>query len=277
MIESTAPNCESLRRTLIVFQSRDDIGIKNEMNKKMERRPEGIFFGFPFNVPGGKWRVDTPWAMVEVEKDQLPGANRNYYCVQRFCNYSNDEFGIDWGTDSVPMMQFAPIDLMPALDITAWRDHIQPTGTIYSWVCNNHWETNYKAGQEGKMTFDYSIRPYIGKYDAAKSQKWANPVVNLNHETSKLLKLDNDNVVITRLKPCRELGEKRNSPYGQGLLVRLYNPTAQPQRVSLDFQTKGSKYRRVNLYASNPLEDRLHRIRPQMTIAPFDFITLRAE
>ena len=276
-IDSTAPNCESLCRIITVYQDLDCIGITNVMNKTMERRPEGIFFGFPFNVPGGTWRTDTPWAMVEVEKDQLPGANRNFYCVQQFCNYSNDEYGVDWVTVSAPMVQFAPIKFTPAWDITAWRDHIQPTGTIYSWVCNNHWETNYKAGQDGDLTFSYVIHPYVGKYDAAKSQKKSSPFAYLAHETSKLIKLDNDNIILTRLKPCREFGAKKDSPYGPGLLVRLYNPTDKPQKVSIDFQANRKRYEAVSLYNSNPLEDRLEKISPVITIDPFDFITLRAE
>jgi len=261
IIESTAPNCKSLVRIISVSFSHDGVLIENNMDKEMERRPEGIFFGFPFNVPGGVWRVDTPWAMVQVEKDQLPGANRNFYCVQRFCNLSNEEFGIDWATQSVPMAQFAPIKFTPAWDMTTWRDHIEPSGTIYSWVCNNHWETNYKAGQEGGVRAVYAIRPYIGKYDAAKSQRFVKGYYK--RELDEIVKLDNDDVLVTRLKPTRT---------ESGLILRLYNPTDKPQTVTLDFVQKLEQ-----LYLSNPLEDRLEKIASTLTIDPLDFITLRAE
>ncbi len=274
-IESAAPHCPTLIRYVLLYDDCDIIALTSVMSKEMVRKPEGVFFGFPFNIPGGKWRVDTPWAMVEVEKDQLPGGNRNFYCVQRFCNYSNDDYGVDWMTIHAPMMQFAPIKYTPAWDINAWRDHIEPGGTIYSWVCNNHWETNYKAGQDGRLLFTYLIRPYKGQYDAAKSQKRGR--LDLIEEIAKLVQLSNDNVLITRLKPCREFGEKKDSPYGPGLLVRLYNPTKEQQTVSLDFRTNGKKYDAVTVYDSNPLEDRLEKIEGEITIAPLDFITIRAE
>ena len=264
-IESAAPNCETLTRIITVSQKLDAVCITNVMDKKMERRPEGIFFGFPFNVPGGVWRVDTPWAMVQVEKDQLPGANRNYYCVQWFCNLSNDEYGIEWLPLDAPLVQFAPVAFVPAWDNTLqhWREHIEPNGTIYSWVCNNHWETNYKAGQDGRLEFSYAIKPYIGKYDAAKSQRLVYEDPFRNTIQKKIVNKDNDNVFITRLKPTRE---------ESGLILRLYNPTDKPQTVSLDFVKKIKQ-----LYYSNMLEDRLEKTSNTLTIDPLDFITLRAE
>jgi K+/H+ antiporter YhaU regulatory subunit KhtT len=125
-VDSPAPNCQFLQRKIVVTSDSPVVFIRNTMRKKMERQPEGTFFGFPFNIPNGVWRIDTPWAMVQVEKDQLPGANRNYYCVQNFCNLSNDEYGIDFATYSAPIIQFSPILFTPAWDKTlkTWREHI---------------------------------------------------------------------------------------------------------------------------------------------------------
>ncbi len=280
LIESEAPNCNVLKRYIYLNAGWEMVQISNVFEKKMERQPEGTFFGFPFNVPNGIWRIDTPWAMVQVEKDQLPGANRNFYCVQRFCNLSNEEYGIDWVTVDVPLVQFSPILFTGATnpDRSLWREHIDPNGTIYSWVCNNHWETNYKAGQDGWLECSYYIRPYLGKYDPAKSQRFARGIIDVDL-TPELLQTGNENVIVTRLKPCREPAAKADSPYGPGLLVRLYNPTDKPQTVSLRFaapQVKKDSYE-PTLYLSNPWEDRLEKIPSELTIDPFDLTTLRAE
>jgi len=159
------------------------------------------------------------------------------------------------------MIQFAPIKYTPAWDITAWRDHIEPNGTIYSWVCNNHWETNYKAGQEGSLEFAYVLRPHVGKFDTVRSQRFIHDLIMAFQ--NQIVKLDNENILITRLKPTRT---------ESGLILRLYNPTDKPQTVALDFVQKMEQ-----LYLSNPLEDRLEKISPEITIDPLDFITLRAE
>ena len=279
-IISTAPNCKSMTRTITIYDDRDDVTIVNTLDKIRERRQEGTFFGFPFNVPGGVWRYDMPWATALVEKEQLPGGNRNFYCVQRLCNLSNDQYGIDWVTIDAPMVQFSPILFTIAWprDLRPWRDHIDPGGTVYSWVCNNHWETNYKADQEGILKFTYKIRPYLGKYNPAASQHFARGTAE-DHLTSRLMEVDNDNIVVTRIKAARTKGIRENSSYGQGLFVRMYNPTEQPQTFHLRFFTAGEKKDdyAAEVYHSNSLEDRIGKSGSTLTIAPYDIMMLRVE
>jgi alpha-mannosidase len=110
------------------------------------------------------------------------------------------------------------------------------------------------------MTFTYAIRPHVGKFDTVKSQRQDGAAKMLQ---DKIVKLDNENVFITRLKPTRT--EK-------GLILRLYNPTDKPQAATLNFVQKVDQ-----VYFSNPLEERLEKTANKITIAPFDFITLRAE
>jgi hypothetical protein len=164
LIETTGdstPNAVSLKRQITIFADSEKIRIENVLDKKMERRPEGTFFGFPFNIPNGKWYLDMPWALVEVDNDQIPGANRNFYSMQRYAVCANDKVGINWVTVDANMMQFAPILYTSATgSLSQWRKEFQPGGTLYSWVCNNHWETNYKAGQDGRLCFEYWIWPY---------------------------------------------------------------------------------------------------------------------
>lgn len=271
-IESPAPNCTKLVREITVLDGSDEIVIENHMDKLMERKPEGTFFGFPLNVPGGQWRIDVPWAVVRPEIDQLPGANRNYYCVQRWCDLSNDDFGVTWVTLDANMMQFAPIRYTPAWGLEPWRTEIDPGGTLYSWVCNNHWETNYKAGQEGPLTFRYVLRPHVGRYDQADVQRFARgvhqPLLAFETDakqpaTESVLSLDNDAVVATCLKPTRD---------GAGLLLRLFNTTDTSQQVSVKCRKD-----RQGLWLSNPLEEKLADAPARLALEKYEIVTLRIE
>lgn len=271
-IESPAPNCKTLVREITVFDGSDEIVVENRMDKIMERKPEGTFFGFPFNVPGGQWRIDVPWAVVRPELDQLPGANRNYYCVQRWCDLSNNDFGVTWVTLDANMMQFAPIRYTPAWGLEPWRAEIAPGGTLYSWVCNNHWETNYKAGQEGPLTFRYVLRPHVGQYDQAEVQRFARgvhqPLLAVAGDgnrppTEPVLSLDNDAVVATCLKPTRD---------GAGLLLRLFNTTDADQNVAVQCRKD-----RRGIWLSNPLEEELAVAPAQLVLEKYEIVTLRIE
>ncbi len=271
-IESPAPNCKSLVREITVVDGCDEIFIENRMDKIMERQPEGTFFGFPFNVPGGQWRIDVPWTVVRPEIDQLPGANRNYYCVQRWCDLSSEKFGVTWVTLDANMMQFAPIRYTPAWGLDPWRTEIEPGGTLYSWVCNNHWETNYKAGQEGPLTFRYVLRPHAGAYDQAEVQRFARgvhqPLLAVAGDGKKslpgpVLSLDNNAVVATCLKPTRD---------GDGMLLRLFNTTDVPQQVTVEC----AKDRR-GVWYSNPLEEKLADAPARLALEKYEIVTLRIE
>ncbi len=271
-VESEVPNGRRLLRSIRVVDGCDGVRISNTLDKIMERRPEGTFFGFPLSVPGGTWHVDVPWTVIVPERDQLPGANRNYYCVQRWCDLSGDDYGVTWVTLDANMMQLAPILYTPAWGTDPWRERIDPGGTIYSWVCNNHWETNYKAGQEGPMTFRYVLRPHAGTYDQADVQRFARgvhqPLLPIAGDVGKpvrrsLLTLDNDAVVVTAVKPCRD---------GDGLLLRLFNTTSQPQEASVRWTDTPKQ-----IYLSNPLEDRIEPAAKSLTLAGYEILTLRTQ
>ena len=273
---STAPNCEKLTRIYRSFLDEDYIEITNILEKKMDRRQEGMYFGFPFALENGKWHYDIPWVTPEVEKDQLPGANRHYYTIQRFCNYANDKASIDWLSLDAPLVQFAPIRTVvdhTNMD-TEWREHIEPNGTIYSWICNNHWETNYKAGQEGTLTFRYVIRPKAGPFDRVDSQKFARDMfqpliaIPVAKETKPLGNptggmLSDSPIVVTSVKPIR-FG-------GKGMVVRLHNTSNQPASVS------GFSRSRAKLSLTDTVDNIIGPIGDSLDFAPFEIKTMRID
>ena len=275
VIESTAPNCEKLTRIYRYFRNEGYVEITNIVDKKKERRPEAMFFGFPFALENGKWHFDVPGAMPQVEKDQLPGANRNYYTVQRFCNFGNDGANIDWLTLDAPMVQFAPVKLQPNawnMD-TDWREHIEPNGTIYSWVCNNHWETNYKADQSGRLVFRYVIRVNEGTFDQVDSQRFAREIfqplvaVPVKKDTKPLNVninvLADSQVVATSLKPARS--------GNRAMIVRLFNTSEQPATIS------GLSQTREKLSIANTVDDPLEAVGDTLNFAPHEVKTVRIE
>jgi hypothetical protein len=215
-----------------------------------------------------------PWALVEVDKDQLPAANRNYYSLQRYAVCANDKVGVNWVTIDANMMQFAPILFTNATGpLDAWREHFQPGGTLYSWACNNHWETNYKADQEGLLRFEYWIWPFAASFDNTVAQRFARqvhqPILRIDGATvadsqAKFLALeDNKSIVVTTVRPTRD---------GSGALaVRLFNPSPNPH--STKFQLPPS---RQKVYRSNPLEDRLEEL-GNITLDPWETIAVRIE
>ena len=99
LVESEAPGCRKLTREIRLIAGLDRVDIINVVDKENVYNQEGVHFAFPFEVPGGVIRMDTPWAVVQAEADQLKGACKNYFTVQRWVDISgNDRLGLTWAT-----------------------------------------------------------------------------------------------------------------------------------------------------------------------------------
>ena len=100
--------------------------------------------------------MDVGWAAVRPELDQIPASCKNWFSVQRWVDISNDRYGVTWSPVDAPLVEVGGITanlIGSQTNPDVWIQHLQPSQTIYSWVMNNHWHTNYRAEQEGPTVF----------------------------------------------------------------------------------------------------------------------------
>jgi alpha-mannosidase len=266
-----------LTRELRLIDGLDRVDVVNVVDKKKIRSKEGVHFAFPFNVPDGVMRMDVPFAVVRPEADQLRGANRNYFCVQRWVDVSNQDYGITWATVDAPLVEVgamtAPvgggefyIDVVPQ-----FMKSIRPSQTLYSYVMNNYWFTNYKADQDGPTAFRYSLRPHA-RYIQAEAQRFgiercqpliAVPVDAKQNAQKSLLNISPAAVVVSALKPADD---------GDGLVIRLFNASEKPETATLSWAEPGPD----QTWLSNFAEEKVNPINGPIDMAPFEIVTLRS-
>ena len=109
LIESEAPGCRKLTREVRVIDGLDRVDLLNTVDKLPVRAKEGVHFRFGFNVPRSTVRMDVPWAVVRAELDQLPGACKNWFTVQRWIDISNDRYGVACATPDAPLFEVGGI------------------------------------------------------------------------------------------------------------------------------------------------------------------------
>ncbi|MGE5361450.1 MAG: polysaccharide lyase family protein, partial [Bacteroidales bacterium] len=148
-VESEAPGCKRLVREVTLVDGLDYVTLVNAVDREAVREKDAVHFGFGFNVPGGIVRVDTPWAVVRPETDQLQVANRNWFTAQRFVDVANGERGITLAPLDAPLVEVGGMtaNLLGSVATSRWMTRANASQTIYSWAQNNHWHTNYKADQ----------------------------------------------------------------------------------------------------------------------------------
>ena len=107
--------------------------------------------GFAFNVPDPQTRIETPWAVVRPEVDQLPGSCKNWFSVQRFVDVSGGARGVTLATIDTPIIEVGAIAPQPEAthSLDGWLKSISSSSTVFSYVMNNYWTTNYQHGPAG--------------------------------------------------------------------------------------------------------------------------------
>jgi len=266
-IESDAPGCKQLTRKIRIVSGSDLVDCLNVTDKLKERSAESVYFAYPMNVPDGVARIDIPWAVVRPEKDQIKGANRNVFCVQRYVDVSNADYGVTWVTIDAPLLQFDPI-VIPTRD--RWLTEIEPGQTFYSWVMMNHHGTNYKAYQEGVIPFRYVLAPHAGAYDEAAAQRIARgvhqPLLAFAADPSKpaaesLFRVEGEGVVVTSVKPSRD---------GKAFMVRLFNTSGETRKARLAWTSAPRE-----TWLSNPMEEEVARLNGPVELVNYEVATLR--
>ncbi|MCP4639510.1 MAG: hypothetical protein GY851_03715 [bacterium] len=227
--ECAAPGCRSVTREVRVYAGLDRIDLITTLDKENVYRQEAVHLAFPFDVPNGVVRMDTPWAVVRPEADQLPGSCKNYFTVQRWVDVSNQDFGVTWATVDAPLIELGRITCDPRA--VGWIERLEPTQTIYSYVMNNYWETNYKASQDGPTTFRYALQPHA-RFDAAAATRFgterSQPLIVRAATDEKgsapALRIAPKGVVATMLKPSDD---------GKAWIVRLFGASGRPESVTI--------------------------------------------
>jgi hypothetical protein len=148
----------------------DRVELIDRFDKTLVYEPEAVLLRFPLALDGVETRISAPFGAYTAERDQPPGANRNYFSLERWVDQRDANAGVTLVSIDVPELELGSI----GTDAVAvgWRDHVDPAPVLFSYVMNNYWETNYRAGQEGPHAFRYVLRPH-GRFDEADTERMA--------------------------------------------------------------------------------------------------------
>ena len=227
LVEGDAPGAKRYSSEIRLVEGINRVDVTTKIDKLAVRQKEGVHIAFPFAVPDGQLRYDVADGVVRPEADQLAGSCKNFFSVESWVDISNQGYGVTWATANAPLVEIG--------EITAeqpWIKSIKTSSSIYSYVMNNYWHTNYKADQEGPVTFAYSIQPHAA-FDAADAAKFGTekrqPLIVSVPDLPQslhfpLLEISSSKILVSSIKPAA---------VANSWLVHTYNPTAADQTASL--------------------------------------------
>jgi hypothetical protein len=282
-VESEAPGCHKLIREIRIVANGDYVEMINSVDKKRIASgnyysfegKESVNFAFPFNVPGGDVRLDIPLGIMDVEKDQMPSACKNWLTVGRWADVANDEFGVTWVSMDAPLVQVGGVTanlLNSQTNPEVWRKKVEPTQKLYSWAMNNHWGTNYRAYQEGPNLFRFVIRPHRGRNDADNSRfacNFSQPLVAVPGrgrapQSASLVSIEPADVLAIALKPSDD---------GKALILRLFGAGAQTADAKVSWLQNGA----TDMWLSDTSEKPLRKLTGAIPVPSHGITTIRAE
>ncbi len=271
-VTSKATGCRAITRSVRLVQGQPWVEITNVVDKLPLLEKDGIHFGFGFNIPQGITRVDIPWGVMEMEKDQWQQGNRNWIAMQRWLDISNDKEGVTWCSLDTPLFEYGK--MTANLDTKwgnegAWINKLNPGSTVYSWVMNNHWITNFPLTQDGPVTFRYHILPHeeynvvtANRFGMERAQPLAHVTANNNPKVTPLVAIDNDRVCVTIVKSLVEDKET---------VLRLRSLSDRNETVTLTFPAGAPKSIHICSVSEEPGEP----VAETVSMRPYGILTLR--
>ncbi len=269
-IRSSAPGCHILIRRISLVAGLKRIYISDMLDKKqVYPEHEAVHIGFPFAIEQGVIRYDEPWSVIELGKDQLKWAHKNSFTENRWVDVSNNHFGVTWASVNAPMFEVGRITAVTVEHGQPSPRHVVKGSTIYSYVMNNYWRTNYKAFQSGMIGFHYVVRPHR-VFSQAAAQRFGldtqQPLV-----TALITPHARPFTPLFTVTPGTVLVEACHPDPDGAYTVRLYNAGRRRAVVHLAWRGGGT----VQLFRTG-LFGRAVGVRVrQAVLSPLEFVTLQ--
>jgi len=205
----------------------------------------------PLQIQDGEIAYEAPFGVVEVGKDEMPGAAGERYMVpckdlhprgiENWISASGDDFGLTLSSSVVAMDYIDPTDkgltntiLQPILLASRrschgeGNDYHQTGNHSFSFSITSHkpgWKNGVKQGREANEKLLAVLDP--AKFAGAELD-----------ESISFLQLEGENVIVSAMKKAEN---------ANGVVVRLYNLNEEETEISLRFSEKFSQAWKTNL------------------------------
>jgi hypothetical protein len=231
--ESSSVNTPRIRTEITLFDDEKKIELRYDLHKDRVLTRESAYIAFPLSVDQASFDYSNQIGWVNPAKDELPGGSREWYVARHWAAVHNQDTAITVVPIDAPLVTFG--DIMRG----KWPTQFQPaSSSVFSWLMNNYWGTNFPAWQGGDYTFRYAITS-AGKFEPTALNRFGIEAMTPLETTqvpqakvptvipaseASLLAIDNQNVELSTWKLAED---------GHGTILRLQETSGTPQDVHL--------------------------------------------
>ncbi|HEY4000764.1 MAG TPA: glycosyl hydrolase-related protein [Candidatus Xenobia bacterium] len=190
VIESHAPNTPWIKTRISLVDH--GVLVSCQLHKLRTLKREAAYIAFPFR--GRQCGYGSQSAWVDPRRDELAGGSREWYVPTTWAAVHDGDATTAVVPLDAPLVCFG--DIVRGLWPTRF---LARSGTIFSWLMNNYWGTNFPTWQGGDFTFRYVV---------TSADRW-DPAALTRFSVSQLTPLEHDAVVAT--EGSRAMPEKAGS------------------------------------------------------------------
>jgi alpha-mannosidase len=279
-VQAKGVHTPSVRMEIVLYDAEKKIEFLNHITKDSVRDKEAVYFAYPVaaSQPSFQYEIQNGW--VDPSKDMQKGAGLEWFSVGHWVKASAG----DWDVAIVPVD--APLISLGDINRGVWPEEFAPkSSTIFSYVYNNYWHTNYRAEQGGEATFRYVITSgaSLSPGDLARlgraamtpletgevidQDKVGNPDRPLEPVPLSFLEVDASDVVVENWKAAED---------GNGTVLRLLETAGIESKAKLRFPLLHLE----RVWWCNAMEENLKEIPAgraslEISLRPHEIVTLR--
>ncbi len=236
-MQSSAENSPSIVSEIRLFADEKKIEFLETVVKREITAKEAVYFVFPFAMSHPQFQYEIQNGVVDPAKDMYPGAGREWFSVQHWVSVEQD------GVSGTVMPLDTPLLTLGDINRGAWpKEFGARRGTVFSYVMNNYWHTNYRAAQGGQFQFRYAVTSAASTTAAAlsrmgweevtpleedeittqdKALDWPGP---LDGKQASFLRVDDPDLLLDTWKPAED---------GDGTILRFIDLGGAPRKVTV--------------------------------------------
>jgi hypothetical protein len=131
------------------------IDIENRIDKTATLTKESAFFAFPFALDEPAVRMEATGGVTGTGLPTVPGSATHMRAIRRWIGLSDGTHHAALATTDAPLVQLGGIAI-PYVPYPQSLPQEEPA-TVFSWVHNNIWDTNFPSQQAFDHVFRYSV------------------------------------------------------------------------------------------------------------------------
>lgn len=153
--ETIAPGADAVRTTLVLPVVGDLLHIENRISKAATMAKESAYYAFPFALPEVTVRFESSASVTGDDVACVPGGARHMRAMRHWAALHSGDLAVAWVTADSALVQHGSI-AVPYVPFPHSTPSVEPA-TLYAWVHNNLWDTNFPSQQAFEMSFRYAV------------------------------------------------------------------------------------------------------------------------